>query len=394
MIRLAAQLALVVLLCEVALRLLVPHLSGLAPLLYQPGVRTDFDEIPDLPTLMRSSAQGYTPLQRRGDFIYNSRSMRTGEYGGVKKPGVFRIAVLGDSFANSSGGTPFRQMWPTRLEAELAQRLDREVEVFSLGVGGVGPGFELRLWELERELLRADLVVVGFFAGNDFTDAGGATPWQRSRLREHSRVWLLSSNLARLLAEPLPTSDWLDERAEPEPSQRGGTVADPGHVRNPRRSRLSQATLLRIEGNALQLCLLANRAWFGQRVEEVVDVLARFDSEVRLDGADFLVALIPGRVHVDEEFRGRVLRYLGQRPGLLLPGCPQRQLVERLAERGIESLDLFPAFQERVREQPLYWRGNTHWNVEGNALAAEELARFVAGRMAAVGAGRPDASSR
>jgi hypothetical protein len=371
----------VLLLLEFGLRLLGPRLPGVAPLLYLPSVQTDFDAIEDLPTLMRSTAQGYTPLKRRGDFIYNSRSMRTAEYAGTHRPGVFRIAVFADSFANSSGGTPYRQVWPTRLGSELATHSTRPVEVFSLGVGGVGPGFALRLWELERELLRADLVVVGFFVGNDFTDEAGASPWQASRLRRHSHLVRLLGNLQRLL-DAREEVDWLEEAPVAEPPERGGTVANPDLVRDPNRRRFPEQTLVTIETPAVQLCLLSNRRWFEERLDHVVSVLDRFASEVRLDGADFVVALLPDQVQVRDAFRARILRQLGAAEGLLAPGCPQRPLAAALRERDIPVLDLLPAFRAKASEGAnLYWPGNTHWNVEGNDLAARELALFLEERI-------------
>jgi hypothetical protein len=188
----------VVLSCEGALRVLRPHIPRLNTLLYLPTLRTDFDGIADLPTLMRGTVQGYRPRERQGDFVLNSRSMRTGEYSGKKKPGIYRIAVLGDSFAHASGGTPYREMWTTRLERELNENGTREVEVFSLGVGGVGPAFELRLWELEREALRTDLVVLGFFVGNDFSDEHGQAPWEDSPARRLSLVPLDRQRVPRL----------------------------------------------------------------------------------------------------------------------------------------------------------------------------------------------------
>jgi hypothetical protein len=377
LVLLAVQLTLVFALLEAALRWIGPRHAGLNGLLYIPSVRTDFDRIGDLPTLMRASVEGYRPREQHGDFVYNSRSMRTREYTGEKKPGVYRIAVFGDSFAHGSGGTPYRQMWTTRLEGALKEH--REVEVFSLGVGGVGPGFELRLWELERELLRADGVVVGFFVGNDFTDERPETPWRESAVRQHSLVVRLIGNAARLWRERALADQWIATAAETPPGTPGGTVADPHYVRDPNRRKLSDQALLGIEGRLIQICLGRQRAWFERRAREVLQVLARFHAEVTSDGSRFLVLLIPDLVQVDDALRARVLEQLGVAAADVEVDCPQRLLTRLLDERGIESLDLLPLFRERAPSEPLYWLGDTHWNVAGNALAAEALARRVAG---------------
>lgn len=373
----AIQVLLVLLLTEAALRALGPHLPSLQRLLYIPSVRTSFDRIDDLPTLMRGTIHGWRPGERHLDFVFNSRSLRTAEYAGEKKAGAHRIAVLGDSFAAGSGETPYRQMWTTLLEQHLNERVARPVEVFSLGVGGVGPGFELRLWELERELLRADTIVVGFFVGNDFTDERRDTPWPESAARQRSLVVRLAGNLVRLWRERDLAQSWIREDQSAEFAGSTGTVADPHYVRDPALRRLSEDTLVEIESRRILICLQNRRAWFDQRARQVVQVLARFHAQVTASGARFLVVMIPDQLQVDEALRVRVIDHLGVAASRVEVDYPQRLLASLLDERGIPSLDLLPLFQERARGERLYWAGDTHWNVEGNALAADALARYL-----------------
>ena len=157
---LVIQVTLILLLLEGGLRLLGPHVQGLNVLLYSPSRQTNLDEINDLPTLMGLTMLGFKPLRRWRDFILNSRSMRTREYVGEGNPDVFRIVISGDSFAFGSGGSSYEKMWTIELERALNQNESGEIEVLSLGVAGVAPVFALRLWEIERDLLQADLVHV------------------------------------------------------------------------------------------------------------------------------------------------------------------------------------------------------------------------------------------
>jgi hypothetical protein len=388
-VRLAAlftlQVVLVLLLCEGALRVFRPRIPSLNTLLYLPTLRTDFDGIADLPTLMRGTVRGHRPFEREGDFVFNSRSMRTAEYAGEKRPGVYRIAVLGDSFAEGSGGTPYRDMWTTRLERELNERATRAVEVFSLGVGGAGPSFELRLWELERELLRADLVVLGFFVGNDFTDGFGQTPWEESAARRLSLVFRLLGNSYRLWRERDTIGEGLLLARESPAGERGGFVANEQYVKR-REARHSEQGYLEIEAERIQICLRSMRPWFDRRSSEVLQVLSRFRDQVHAAGSEFVVVIIPDEFQVDPELRARVLRHLGLGPAALDPEHPQRRLAALLDQHQIAYLDLLPAFRERAATERLYWLRNTHWNVAGNALAAEVLARHLAAEVAALGA--------
>jgi len=50
-----------------------------------------------------------------------------------------------------------------------------------------------------------------------------------------------------------------------------------------------------------------------------------------------------------------------------------------MAQRHLPTLDLFPLFLDRLKagQGPLYWQTDTHWNVEGNRMAAELIARWL-----------------
>ena len=161
-------------LLELALRLLGPDLPGGQTLLYHPDDRGRYDGAATLEELLQRSVMGFEPGTLWQGFVKNSRAFRTVEYGEAKPPGTFRVLVLGDSFAYSSGGVPYRSHWPELLRQLLAAERARPVEVLNLGVPAVDTAFEVRLWELEGSRLGADLVVLGFSVGSDFTDALGA----------------------------------------------------------------------------------------------------------------------------------------------------------------------------------------------------------------------------
>jgi hypothetical protein len=56
---------------------------------------------------------------------------------------------------------------------------------------------------------------------------------------------------------------------------------------------------------------------------------------------------------------------------------PQMFLQAYADSRGIELVDLMPAFRERGSEGGLYLLRDTHYNLTGNALAAEILADAI-----------------
>ena len=98
----------------------------------------------------------------------NSKGLRDEEYEYAKPPGVYRILVLGDSFAWGYGveqGNNFSDQLEELLNKSAAGNL---VEVINAGVSGYGTDQELLLLEREGMKYQPDLVLVAF-ATNDFT---------------------------------------------------------------------------------------------------------------------------------------------------------------------------------------------------------------------------------
>lgn len=54
-----------------------------------------------------------------------------------------------------------------------------------------------------------------------------------------------------------------------------------------------------------------------------------------------------------------------------------RRVVAEFTAAGISAIDLLPVFQRESQTRRLYRPRDTHWNTEGNALAARELAAFI-----------------
>ena len=159
------------LLLEVALRLIRPYHAGLNNVLYLPSMSTGYSHIENTADLVRKAPKGFDPGGTIRGFVLNSRGLRTHEYT-VERTGGLRVVAIGDSF--TWGAVPHRDTWPFRLQAALRHTLGRrDIEAISLGVPGTGPKFYLRMWELEGRRLMPDLVVLGFFVGNDLQEQHG-----------------------------------------------------------------------------------------------------------------------------------------------------------------------------------------------------------------------------
>lgn len=80
-----------------------------------------------------------------------------------RAPGVARVFVVGDSFT-AGWGVPVERCFPERLAALTG------AEVINGGVDAFGTGQEWLLFRERGKQYKPDVLVVGFFVGNDFRD--------------------------------------------------------------------------------------------------------------------------------------------------------------------------------------------------------------------------------
>ena len=377
-ILIAAQVLVVLLLFEGALRLLAPRIGGLQVVLYHPSVQTEYDSVGSLEELLDLTPLGFVPHRVRDGFVLNSRSFRTKEYTGRKTEGAYRIMAIGDSFTYASGGVPGSRMWFAEMERELNRSSAREVEAFGLGAPGVGPRFELRLWELEHPLVRPDLVVLQFYTGNDFTDEQekSLAPSAGGTLARRSYAYRLFRNLRRLYSERHSREQWLMAAAKDTTFERGGIELE-SEVPDDETPRFRESQVSALEAEHIRICLKANRARSLEIFAGVGEVLRRFAEEVRASGAEFLVMIVPTRFQIHPGACDLTLRRIRARPEDVDLDFPNEFLGNLLEEAEIPYVDLLPLFRECASTVDLYQSVGIHWSREGNLVAGRAMAEWV-----------------
>ena len=367
----AVQLVLIVLLFEIGLRIAQPFFDGLRALLYLPNVLTEYDNIQETRELLNKSVLGFHPGKNWEGFLLNSRGFRTPEYTDVRSPDVLRVVVLGDSFAIDSGNLPWRSMWPTLLQERLQTLLGKKVEVINLGVPAVGPRFLLRLWELEGRRLNPDLVILSFFIGNDFTDEFHE-PLKindSGTLARASFVFRLARNGRRLWQEQSLLRIPRQQAAIAGTTGMGVEVGEQHESIDP---TFSGTGFFQIEHARLKICE-AKSDYFDKRFAAMSPILKRFNASVHLGGAQFVLLAIPDEFQVN----GSLLASLAPYSPEIDLEMPQRRLGDFLKQEQIPELDLLHVMQDLSKQHALYRERDTHWNRDGNIVAAEELAQFL-----------------
>jgi lysophospholipase L1-like esterase len=281
------------------------------------------------------------------------------------------IAVLGDSLTFGYGVTE-SETWPALLARSLGTS-----RLVNLGLIGAGPQQYLRVYETFGTALQPKLVIVGFFAGNDFSNAETFDRWLSSGVGGNYMVWRdfgqprrvkfslrhLASSLQSVVAVdvyPLLRRSYLVNLLR---AARGAA----------RRSLSAQPTTFRFpDGREIQLSLddlatVAAEARPGQREFQLtLDALEQIHMTAARTGAHTLIVLQPSK----EEIYLPLMNV--EIPDLTRP------LREALRSRGIDYLDLAPAFRTRAASgEPLFHKIDGHPTAAGYALIAEAVGAYI-----------------
>ena len=336
----------------------------------------------------------------------NSAGLRDREHATEKPPNVFRIALLGDSYAEALQVEQEAAFWAVmeRRLNECASLDGRTVEIINFGVSGYGTAQELitlreRVWQYSP-----DLVLLAFTTNNDITDNSRALKrtdempyfvlregrltlddsfrhtssfrWRTSALnrfgvwlRDSSRVlqafheghYALKGYLARRRAEKQQAARRTE--AAPAPTETAATETAAPRAEDVGTDNLVYRAPFNSEWE---------EAW---RVTEGLLILMR--DEVEQHGARFVVVTLSNGIQVypDAEARRAFMSRVGA-TDIFYPDLRVKMLGER--ER-IAVINLAPELQAHADRHKAFLHGfgdqlgNGHWNAEGHRVAGELL---------------------
>lgn len=298
-------------------------------------------QLSDNPLMRYEYRPNYEPSDPPYDFMHrgyqtNSAGFRDRERSLSKPPGVYRIALLGDSTLVGNGVRDMKRVFGSLLEARLNAGERARVEVLNLGVGGYHTVQEVALLEDRGLAYAPDLVILGVTM-NDLDLASDAGVYQ----------WLLKANPG---------------------------VA-PQRARGLYARSLSQSRLLFVVHHRLRAWLGAQDAALGQdehdrwyeenvlRGDSTLEVGFEMLARMRAShGFEVLVFVLPAFSDAFSTYRH------GDFHGL----------VKEVAERfDLRVIDLIPAFQARNDDAGVFSLDAMHLNERGHAALAEILARSV-----------------
>ncbi len=379
---------------ELAMRALRPQLTLSVAKRLSPGFWRPSDILPAelLPGYARPTVNPETGTMAQ--LTINSRGLRGPEFATPKPAGVFRIVVLGDSFAFNTA-MPDEQVYTRLLEDRLNRPLPaagRRFEVINCGFAdGYSPDSYIAFMQQKGAAFEPDLLLLQYFVRNDAVD-----------LLE-TRVTAMRDGLPAAVRSDYR---WVD--ADGSLRSRYTDVKYRLPVLRESHLFLGLYQLLRVEGVIRRVVPFVVPGYRGHNFEpnragisyagvyqdpmppvmeaafeRSMDLIARFDAWCRARGVRLLVLLVPTGVQVDRDAWvrkfGRRLPYEAQAERV----TPQRRIVGRLASAGVEVFDPLARYRVGAALEPLYLGEDRdgHWTAAGNRLTAEVLFEELKGRL-------------
>jgi hypothetical protein len=325
---------------------------------------------------------GFFQYDRDLGFRVRAHSFGTNEFGfndreySLEKPDDrYRILMVSDSFGWTGGRD---DNYTEILERLLAERYgENRVEVINSGYPMTHTGEQLGMLRKFGLQYAPDLVILGFFVGNDFIDS------QRFRKRivvndaffdiDPRDEWIF-------FGYPIVTQSRLvhliRQRAKlaAEYFRSGGSVMaglDPAEVEG----TFSGMTFRKIEARRMQFSNLRKqeKGAFDDEIAFVEENLTAMAELLNSRDVDFIVALFPDEYQVNLRLRRQLSDAFGLREVNYDLELPQRLIRKHMKTHQVPVIDLSQAFTERGAVEDLYLLHNTHWNDAGRKLAAQVI---------------------
>jgi lysophospholipase L1-like esterase len=344
---------------------------------------------------LRPGAAGRWRQEGDAPVRINRDGLRDEEHPTAKPPRELRIALLGDSMVEALQVPRDRTFWELverRLEGCEGLR-GRRVEVLNFGVSGYGTAQELLTLRHEVWKYRPDLVLLGFYAGNDvrnnyepldqdplrpyFTLAGEPPRLVLDASFRESRGYRLRRSApGRLLYGLLDASRAL-QLGKQAKSALDGLVG----AWKARKSTRGEAALQELGLDNAVYAPPAGAEW--REAWRTTEALIRqMRREARAHGARFAVVTLTTPIQVDPDAAKR--RAFAARLGVRDLFAPERRLAAFARREGFPLLPLAPDLQRHAARTGAYLHGfpNTppgegHWNFEGHRVAGNRIALWL-----------------
>lgn len=305
-----------------------------------------------------------TPKNRR-EFLQLMSTQWPQPIAVTKPKGTFRILGLADSFGVVGGASA---NYHYLLEQTLRRQLSPGIQMVNVSVSGYEPRHELAILRFAMSYA-PNLVLHGFFVGNDFTLYGEDNYQYRGIRIENepgvSRYWPRHFFLADLIHNQMLR---MRELRQIELEQKTGVVTEAGYQ--------SRKFFLKMQ---LQRMIFLKKQSENE-MKRVFPILDSIRNVAAKEGARYAMIIHPDNTQVDESLRRDLIKTFQIREQDYDFDFPQKLLASYCAASGILCLDLLPVLRAKAKQEALYTISDGHYNIAGNQLAADKIGQFIIDR--------------
>jgi len=340
------------------------------PLVWQPHPQLGWWHIP--------GARQHWTEEGDGHIVVNSLGMRDEERTVAKPPGVFRIAVFGDSMTEGVQ-VGLDQTFTQLLQRKLRQR-GFNVEVLNFGVNGYSPLQGYLLFDYAGKRFSPDLVLHAVFTDNDIADGDP----QLAAGQVGAPFARMDSPPSKLSIDYSRTEESVsDYRRQPRYLIRrfSATYRMLAAMRRANAAQVNFGTMMTSTGGIPRRYLLYEDPvppqWEGAwNLYE--RILATFAADVGTIGARFAVISVPAGQVVDERAWNRVVaqypQMQDQRWQIL---GPETRLAAVAARHGVPLIQPLEDFRKNIGGAPMFFGNVGHFTPRGHEIMADALERYL-----------------
>jgi hypothetical protein len=325
-------------------------------------------------------ARAYYPVDQ--GTITNKFGFIDRDYPLQKTPGVYRILFVGDSFGWAGGQ---EGNYTALLERQLDNHYGyHRIDIINAGYPMTHTAEQLVILKKYGLQYHPDLVILGFFVGNDFIDGNP----NRKRIvvndlyididkrREHI-IWgypiIFQSRLLLYVKQKYKIFTEL-RKAATEPRQQL-SQEQPGPFAEGTFLDLERAQLEFFNINSLR------KGRFQKNINYILQSIAEMDALLKSLNIKFIVAIYPDVFQINKT----LLKVIFERFRLRIEDydldSAQSILKSFLQSKDISYIDFTDRFRSEGQEKDLYLSRDSHWNRSGNQLAADILFETLVKRL-------------
>lgn len=341
---------------EVALRWMrIPQLSygDNLPLIYERDEELGFKFIPNAQGVYKRFFEWETTIK------INSLGWRDYEYPQKKNPGVYRIAVIGDSFT-ANLEVPLEQTYSKILEKLLKKNVSTDIEVLNFAIDGTGTDYHFKLLGKILSDYNPDMVVHSFFC-NDFEDVQIGKFYRtiyRDQLIQYQKAKQLRKT-KRNIDRKYYTRWGIIKHAVLKRSLLVRLVMYPLGVRWSHFYVLSNYSH-KIPNNQAQFFKIPEKfPRYGQAIEHTRALIRQFKKLSDNNEVQYLLMLLYDKSNIE------------------FPDYTYELLEETIKENNIVCLNLYEKIRHERQKLQLFWKYDNHLNSHGCQFVAENLYRFL-----------------